>query len=273
MPGVVADGEDNRRLDRDVQGQGQERGPDQPECGAPALLAGAGQLPEHDGARAEILDEAVQSEPGQGDGPGGGRGDRQDRDADDVPGEGDAFEVPAPAQEAGCGHEQMMPRRCGMAAAGGRWHRVRRSAKTLRRDGTNAKADDMSTATTQQQWAQVLVAAARPDAGPDRTALVRLAVGLGLTAAPGVTGCSVTELTGDGYRTAAAAGPVASALDQAQYDAGSGPCLVASGTGRKQRLDDADRQRATRSSPPPAGGTGCAARCPCRWSASCCRRR
>src|SRR4051794_32137852 len=101
----------------------------------------------------------------------------------------------------------------------------------------------MSTASTQEQWAQVLAAAARPDPGPDRTALVRVAVGLGLTAAPGVAGCSVTELTGDGYRTTAASGPLASALDQAQYDAGSGPCLVASDTGREQRLDAADRQR------------------------------
>jgi hypothetical protein len=100
----------------------------------------------------------------------------------------------------------------------------------------------MSTGSTQQQWAQVLAAAARPDSGLDRDALVQVAVGLGLTAAPGVAGCSVTELTGDGYRTTDAAGAVALALDQAQYDAGSGPCLIASSTGREQRLDRADRQ-------------------------------
>lgn len=101
----------------------------------------------------------------------------------------------------------------------------------------------MSTASTQQQWAQIVAAAGRPDPGQDRQALVQVAVGLGLTAADGVSGCSITEIGGGGYRTTAAAGAVAVALDQAQYDAGIGPCLVAADTGQAQQLDDADRQR------------------------------
>ena len=50
-------------------------------------------------------------------------------------------------------------------------------------------------------------------------------------------GCSLTELTETGGRTPAYANGLSMTLDQAQYDAGAGPCLSAASTGAVERVD------------------------------------
>ena len=92
-----------------------------------------------------------------------------------------------------------------------------------------------------QHWASVLAAAASPPVS-DPGDLLRTAVRLGLDIAPGTSGCSVTELTGSGYRTTVSANELAVALDQRQYDAGTGPCLSAASGGAVERLDDMVRE-------------------------------
>jgi hypothetical protein len=93
----------------------------------------------------------------------------------------------------------------------------------------------------QQQWASVLSAAASPAvAGPE--AVLRTAMELGLSVAPGAAACSVTELTDSGYRTTVSVNELAMALDGAQYDAGTGPCLSAAAHGSLERMDDTAEQ-------------------------------
>jgi len=70
---------------------------DEPKSPGLPNLAGAGQFPEHDGARSD-LNQAVQTKSGECDGPGRNRGIRQHDDPYDVPPERGAFESdPAPA--------------------------------------------------------------------------------------------------------------------------------------------------------------------------------
>jgi hypothetical protein len=57
--------------------------------------------------------------------------------------------------------------------------------------------------------------------------MVPRALALGRDVAPGVTGCSLTELDGAHYRTPAASTDVAFELDQAQYADSAGPCVNA----------------------------------------------
>jgi hypothetical protein len=56
--------------------------------------------------------------------------------------------------------------------------------------------------------------------------------------APAVVGCSVTELTGDGYRTSASSVELARLWDEAQYAVDEGPCVAAARTGRLHHLVD-----------------------------------
>ncbi len=86
-----------------------------------------------------------------------------------------------------------------------------------------------------QQWAEVLAAAASPPA--DRDAALVAAMELGVDVAPSVVSSSVTVRTDVGFRTAASANALALALDRAQYDSGSGPCLDAARQGAFHRLD------------------------------------
>lgn len=88
----------------------------------------------------------------------------------------------------------------------------------------------------QQQWASVLSAAS---AGVTEVeAALRTAMQLGLGVAPSATACSVTEVTGSGFRTVVSANELAMDLDRAQYAADEGPCLVAASEGSVQSLDD-----------------------------------
>ena len=89
----------------------------------------------------------------------------------------------------------------------------------------------------EQQWASLLSAvASSPVRDPE--AVLRAAVQLGLGVAPGTAACSLTQLTGAGYRTIASTDNLAVELDGVQYAADSGPCLSAASTGSTERVDD-----------------------------------
>jgi len=96
--GAEPGGEDDRGLHGQEDGQGGEGHPDQSQGEALAGLPGPGQLPQHDGAGAD-LDQAVEPEPGQGDRAGGDGGDGEDDDADEVPRQSRPLEGPASLQQ------------------------------------------------------------------------------------------------------------------------------------------------------------------------------
>jgi hypothetical protein len=60
---------------------------------------------------------------------------------------------------------------------------------------------------------------------------------LGMSVAPDMAGCSVTQADGSGYRTPVTSNDLAVAVDRAQYDAGAGPCLTAAADAEIQRID------------------------------------
>jgi hypothetical protein len=91
---------------------------------------------------------------------------------------------------------------------------------------------------TDHRWAQLLRAASTSRSRPSDNSLLVDAVRLGLDVAPGTVACSITEITDAGYHTPVTSGPLALDLDQAQYDAGHGPCIVAARDGSGQRVDD-----------------------------------
>ncbi|MDQ1752984.1 MAG: hypothetical protein QOE71_4040 [Pseudonocardiales bacterium] len=91
---------------------------------------------------------------------------------------------------------------------------------------------------TDHRWEPLLRAASTSRDRLSGTSLLVDAVRLGLDVAPGTVGCSITELTDAGYRTPVTSGPLALELDQAQYAAGNGPCVVAARDGSGQRVDD-----------------------------------
>ena len=66
--GVESGDEHDRRLHRDVDRERDEREADQTQRATLAIVAGAGQFPQHDCARAD-LDEAVETESGECDRP------------------------------------------------------------------------------------------------------------------------------------------------------------------------------------------------------------
>jgi hypothetical protein len=72
---------------------------------------------------------------------------------------------------------------------------------------------------------------------PDRRSLDDAVTG-GLSIAPGVVGCSLTEAVGPRFATTAYAGEPADVLDRRQYDADVGPCLSSARTGERQIVDD-----------------------------------
>lgn len=78
-------------------------------------------------------------------------------------------------------------------------------------------------------WAAVVDAAAAGDA--TRADLLNQALAAASELVDDLVACSVTEMVGAGYRTAASSCGVALALDQAQYYAGSGPCVLAARDG------------------------------------------
>lgn len=85
------------------------------------------------------------------------------------------------------------------------------------------------------RWARVLQWVQDPaSAGSPPLAVV---LGLGLDVAPDSVGCSVTVPSGEGFVTPAATGPLAVALDGAQYRSGQGPCIAAARDGRIHDVD------------------------------------
>lgn len=90
---------------------------------------------------------------------------------------------------------------------------------------------------SRENWDRIVAAATAPATVADRRTVLREAVTLGLDIGPTVLGCSLTELTETGGRTPAYANGLSMTLDQAQYDAGAGPCLSAASTGAVERVD------------------------------------
>jgi hypothetical protein len=91
--------------------------------------------------------------------------------------------------------------------------------------------------TTRRQWAELVRAASEPAAGTDPEALLRQAVALGHDVAPEVLGCSLTTLDSDHYVTPVYSHQLALDLDEAQYQAGDGPCVA---TAREHRYHSFD---------------------------------
>jgi hypothetical protein len=82
-----------------------------------------------------------------------------------------------------------------------------------------------------------LIAAAQQPTVADQQLLLE-AVAVGMDTAPDVLGCTLTELDGQGgYRSVAASTELAAALDQAQFDAGNGPCLAAARDNQEKHID------------------------------------
>jgi hypothetical protein len=91
--------------------------------------------------------------------------------------------------------------------------------------------------TTDERWARLVAVTGEP-APADRQALLQDVVALGLAdVAPAVLGCSITETEPAGGRSAAVSNTLAADLDQAQFDAGDGPCLTAARVQRPMQLD------------------------------------
>lgn len=89
---------------------------------------------------------------------------------------------------------------------------------------------------TREQWAELLRAAADPDAD----APLRLAVELGADVAPDAVSCSITEIAeGERYRTPVYSDQLALDLDRAQYQSGDGPCMAAAREHQRQYFDAA----------------------------------
>ncbi|HEX8095532.1 ANTAR domain-containing protein [Jatrophihabitans sp.] len=87
------------------------------------------------------------------------------------------------------------------------------------------------------RWARLVAIEGEP-APADRQALLQDVLALGLDeVAPGVLGCSITEAGSAGGRSTAVSNALAASLDQAQLDAGDGPCLRAARAQQQQQLD------------------------------------
>ncbi|MCW2528009.1 MAG: uncharacterized protein JWM76_2869 [Pseudonocardiales bacterium] len=91
---------------------------------------------------------------------------------------------------------------------------------------------------TQSQWARLLDAVRSSQPPADRDHAVAGALQIGMTVADGIVGCSITEVRPHGACTPASSNVLAIQLDQAQYRAGSGPCIAAAVQGRAQQVDD-----------------------------------
>lgn len=88
-----------------------------------------------------------------------------------------------------------------------------------------------------QRWRKLFLSIREPGAPGGRQELLVEALRLGHDAAPGILGCSVTELDGAHYRTPAASTEVALELDQAQYADLAGPCVNAARDRQPQQID------------------------------------
>lgn len=94
----------------------------------------------------------------------------------------------------------------------------------------------------------VLVDAAATGAAT-RADLLCCAVRAATQLVDGVVACSVTEMVGAGYRTASSSSGAALALDQVQYYAGTGPCVLAARDGVTGAFDSESEACRTRFRP------------------------
>jgi hypothetical protein len=96
---------------------------------------------------------------------------------------------------------------------------------------------------TDFDWPQLFRALSDPESVDRDEPLVQRAVLLGHQVSPAIVGCSVTEVTPDGFETPAASTELALSLDFDQYRAGTGPCISAAQTGQHRYVDmTADEQ-------------------------------
>jgi hypothetical protein len=95
---VVPGSQHHGGLRQQVDGEGSERVPDQPQAVPLALPAGSGQLPDHDRGGAD-LDQGVEAEAGQRHRPGRDLGDGQHYDPGHVPGQRHVLQREAAAQQ------------------------------------------------------------------------------------------------------------------------------------------------------------------------------
>lgn len=121
----------------------------------------------------------------------------------------------------------------------GREHGLRRlrrlgcypGAEFADRDALGLRVD------TEGQWSRLLDAVRREQTAADRQQSVAGALQVGLTVVEGMLACSITEVSSSGAHTPAASNQLALQLDEAQYRAGSGPCVDAALQGHVQQVD------------------------------------
>jgi hypothetical protein len=93
-------------------------------------------------------------------------------------------------------------------------------------------------------WSDLLDVVRRCERGEplpesDRQESLQLATAVGLATLPGAVGCSISlQQPEGGFFTPAAAGDVATILDDVQYANDDGPCVRAARTGNPQRVDE-----------------------------------
>jgi hypothetical protein len=94
-----------------------------------------------------------------------------------------------------------------------------------------------------QAWTEFLQVVQQCDRGGivdpgERQDAVRSALVLGNASVPNTVACSISQADSSGrFETPASDGPLAIALDRAQYDAGDGPCVSAARHRRLERID------------------------------------
>jgi ANTAR domain len=83
-----------------------------------------------------------------------------------------------------------------------------------------------------------------PDPAGNRTTLLTQAVRAAVDIAPGMLGCSLTEMDGARWRTSITSADLCRELDELQYREGSGPCVRAARDRQRQHAPDLDREQA-----------------------------
>jgi hypothetical protein len=94
--------------------------------------------------------------------------------------------------------------------------------------------------TSASDWGRLIAAVtgtAHSTAAHDTGGALALAMSLGSTVAPDSLACSVTQITGTGFRTPVWSNALALDLDRAQYDSGTGPCIATAQDGEMHAID------------------------------------
>jgi hypothetical protein len=84
-----------------------------------------------------------------------------------------------------------------------------------------------------------------PDPAGDRTTLLAQTVRAAMDVAPGMMGCSLTEMDGARWRTAIMSADFCRDLDELQYREDSGPCVRAARDRQRQHVPDLNREPAS----------------------------